>query len=153
MSLYNMVNGMNALMTVFLSPFLPLRADLFPRFRDIFLEVNDMNCDFNGGDIFVYTRMGGGNRDCWENNETDCNCPAHLADKIENTYPCLGSYDDEFDCTYRTFVFRVIENLKDFKLIKEGKINETSKEYKLKLIKMFADNEKISERLKQELSI
>lgn len=101
MSLYNIVHGMNDKLVIVASVIMGMRIDqTFPRFRDIFIEAEDAPFE---ADLFVYTRMGGGNRECWDGcSETDP-CPACVADGIESEVWCAGSYDDEFDCTYRTF--------------------------------------------------
>jgi hypothetical protein len=142
MSLYNMVFGMNANLAVIMSPFLPQRADTFPRFRDIFTEAEDAPVK---GDIYIYTRMGGGNRECWEEGKEDCDCCACNADKIEDLDECLYRYDDDFDRTFCTFVFKVKdERREDFNLVALGKLKETSDWYKETLRNMFADSQKIS---------
>ena len=48
MSLYNMIAGMNAGLAVLASPFLPRRADHFPRFRDIFREAEQADPAWGG---------------------------------------------------------------------------------------------------------
>ena len=101
MSIYNMVHGMNAELTTIVSTVLGFRVDeKFPRFRNVFTE--DADAPFEA-DLFVYTRMGAGNRDCWEDDAEGCKCAAHEADAIENEPWCVGSYDDSYDATYRTF--------------------------------------------------
>jgi hypothetical protein len=141
MSLYNMIAGMNAELGVLMSPFLPRRADAFPRFRDIFTAATDTEIT---GDIYVYTRMGGGNRDCWESNEDGCSCAAHDAEAIEIHPQCLHRYDDEFDCTYSTFVFCVSdEDRPDYDALVAGKPWLVSDRYRAKLRELFAaDGEK-----------
>jgi hypothetical protein len=142
MSLYNMLHGMNASLALVMSPFLPIRADEFPRFRDIFLGAEDSPFT---GDIFVYTRMGGGNRECWEADPKDpCDCAACVADRIEEATGCVGSYDDDFDCTFRTFVFTVApEHKNDFNKVVAGELPKTSDWYKARLREMFAESEKL----------
>ena len=56
MSLYNMLNGVN-IATFFILPMLDKHPDEYPRFRDCFIG-EDKNS------IVVYTRVGGGNRNC-----------------------------------------------------------------------------------------
>ena len=55
MSLYNMINGFNPA-CVFILPLLGRHDKEYPRFRDCFLT--------DDGNIAVYTRVGGGNRNC-----------------------------------------------------------------------------------------
>lgn len=103
MSMYNMMNGMNAELAIIASAVLGYNIQKkFPRFRDIFTEAED--APFKA-DLFIYTRMGGGNRECWGNDtpELPCTCGACTCDGIEEEPWCVGSYDDDFDCTYRTF--------------------------------------------------
>ncbi|MEJ2650179.1 MAG: hypothetical protein P8016_17435, partial [Sedimentisphaerales bacterium] len=101
MSLYNLINGMNADLAVLISVIIGENIqDKFPRFRDVFLEVEESRYK---ADYYVYTRMGGGNRECWEDNKPDCKCPACVAAKIEQSPECVGRYDDNFDCTYSNF--------------------------------------------------
>jgi hypothetical protein len=151
MSFYNMINGMNATLAMLLSPFLPIRADKFPRFRDIFLGDDEATVK---GDIYIYTRMGGGNRECWNEGPggAACECSACEADLIEANNQCVSRYDDDFDCTFCTFVFNVLdEDKNDFLLVTTGKIKETSDKYKTRLKEMFSDSEKITSLIKEVL--
>jgi hypothetical protein len=82
-----------------------------PRFRD---------CYFDGTDIVVHTRTGGGNRDYYEDLKT-CreNYPEYFKDRNEENWP-TGPWnadmyahpwfsrdeDSEFDPTYANFYFR-----------------------------------------------
>lgn len=116
MSLYNMVNGFNPA-CVFIMPMLGRKQDEYPRFRDCFVTED--------GNIAIYTRVGGGNRNCGFGEEE--------LYKDENF---IKTYDDEYDCTYATYEFSVPNKWKeDFGKITEGKISETSKEYR----RMIAD--------------
>ena len=140
MSLYNLINGMNTAAAVALSPFLPRKATDFPRFRDIFLEAEDYYGD--DGDIFIYTRMGGGNRDCWYDGEKDCDCPGCDASRLEGHVQCVDRYDDTYDCTYSTFVWRVSdEDRPDFEALMEGRSADLSDRYKSRLKEMFLSKE------------
>lgn len=101
MSIYNMVHGMNAQLAVVASTLLGFKLDeKFPRFRNVFIA--DKDAPFEA-DLFVYTRMGSGNRNCWKDNAEGCDCGAHQAERIEQEPWCVGSYDDSYDATYRTF--------------------------------------------------
>ena len=57
--------------------------------------------------IAVYTRMGGGNRWCWDDAQTaGCQCYSHLADRVLAGHDAyLGDEDDDFDSTYTTYYF------------------------------------------------
>ena len=110
MSLYNMLMGFNPA-CVAIMPMLGRKQEEWPRFRDCFIT-DEKN-------IAIYTRVGGGNRDCGYGEEE--------LYKDENF---LTTYDDEYDNTYATYEFKVPEKWKaDFDLIIEGKSSEVSQEY------------------------
>lgn len=109
MSLYNMMHGFNP-SCVFLLPMLGRKPDEYPRFRDCFLE---------DGKIAIYTRVGGNNRNCGYGEEELYKDPNYLS-----------TYDDDFDATYATYLFKVPEKWKpDFDLIVSEKLSEVSDEY------------------------
>lgn len=59
-------------------------------------------------DIEVFTRNGGGNRECYCEDEVhDDDCLAEINDEISESPYYVEDYDDDFDPTYATFVFRV----------------------------------------------
>lgn len=71
MSLYNMVFGSNPASRIILAT-LGLSPDTVGRFRDCFISE---------GAIAVYTRNGGGNRDCWHESDPKCGnetCKHHV---------------------------------------------------------------------------
>lgn len=71
------------------------------RFRDIYLNED-------GTRILLYTRNGGGNRDCFEEGDDDCRCTGCVITRILPQHPhYVRDYDDDFDCTYATIEFRV----------------------------------------------
>ncbi len=138
MSLYNMLNGVKP-STFFILPMLGRHPEAYPRFRDCFLD--DEAHPLYENHIHVYTRMGGNNSDCWgvadyEQTAEGCSCPACTLDRIEQTDPnFVISFDDDNDSTFRTSVFSVPDKwVKDFKLLLEGKMQDTSPEY-LEMIK------------------
>ena len=147
MSLYNLLHGMNATAVMLLSPFAPTRIDNFPRFRNVFLEDEDAP---NPADFYVYTRMGGGSRDCYA--ETcyadleDCGCGACYALELESSQYCVDRYDDGFDCAYCTFSFHVSnEDQADFEVVKSALMQgkrpareQLSERYVAKLEEMYA---------------
>lgn len=109
MSLYNMLMGFNPA-CVAIMPMLGRKQDEYPRFRDCFVT--------DEGNIAIYTRVGGGNRDCGYGEE-----------KLYEDENFITTYDD-YDNTYGTYEFRVPEKWKaDFDLIMDGKSSEVSKEY------------------------
>ena len=110
MGLYNVLFGVNPLTGVLLKMLdidQPEGKWRSGRFRDIFL--ND-----GGTRIYLYTRNGGGNRECWGESDVDaegnCTCPGCT---IEEHLPKHLNYicdaDDDFDCTYATVTFSVPE--------------------------------------------
>ena len=110
MSLYNMMMGFNPACVVIM-PMLGRKQDEYPRFRDCFVT--------DEGNIAIYTRVGGGNRDCGYGEEE--------LYKDENF---LTTYDDEYDSTYATYEFKVPEKWKaDFDKIIDGRADEVSDEY------------------------
>ena len=92
MSFYNMIHGENKDADVLLALLGITRADV-PRYRD---------CYWNGEEIAVYTRTGGGNREDYAaENDALTKLPTYLRDE-----------DDDYDSTYATFYFSVSEELK-----------------------------------------
>ena len=111
MSLYNMINVFNPA-CVFIMPMLGRKQEEYPRFRDCF--VTD-----DGERIAIYTRVGGGNRG-----------KGYGEEKLYTDPNFVTTYDDDFDSTYATYVFKVPEKWReDFDKIMGGKFRETSKEY------------------------
>lgn len=118
MSLYNMMNGFNPA-CVLIMPMLGRNQDEYPRFRDCFVTED--------GNIAIYTRVGGGNRNCGYGEEE--------LYKDENF---IKTYDDDFDCTYATYEFKVPDKWKeDFERIINGKQSEVSDEYVAVVKNMF----------------
>lgn len=112
--LYNLLFGWNPA-CVLIAPMLTDEnpQTFFPRFRDCYVG--------DGGDtIEIYTRVGGGNRDAYEDEiEALRNMPTYIRD-----------YDDDFDDTYATFEFGVPDEWRDdFELVKEYKFDELSDAY------------------------
>jgi len=132
MSLYNMLNGVNPATFVILPMLGEKHPDQYPRFRDCFID---------GEEIHVHTRVGGGNRNCGFGEEELQAHPNYLRDE-----------DDDFDSTYATYIFSVPEQWKpDFDKIVAGKLLEISQEYKDRLYKVFPKlAEKFDETFKSE---
>ena len=94
MSLYNMVHGINPATGILLM-MLDLDEKDVPRLRDTWVTED--------GEIAIHTRTGGGNREGYaEENGSLQRHPNYLRD-----------FDDDFDCTYATFVFSCPESSKD----------------------------------------
>ena len=111
MSLYNMLFGFNLACVLFM-PMLGRKQAEYPRFRDCFLSDDNTR-------IVIYTRVGGGNRNC-----------GYGEDKLYEDPNFVKTYDDEEDSTYGYYEFNVPEKWKsDFDKIKEGELATVSDEY------------------------
>lgn len=118
MSMYNMINGFNPA-CVFIMPMLGRKQEEWPRFRDCFVTEDN--------NIAIYTRVGGGNRNCGYNEE-----------KLYEDENFIRTYDDEYDTTYGTYEFKVPEKWKaDFDLIRSGDMSKVSEDYKNHLREFF----------------
>lgn len=113
MSLYNMIAGRNDALIIAFSVILNMRVDKeFPRFRDIFLQADD--CEIKDYDAIIYTRMGGLNFECWNDNKPDCTCSLCKLKKMIETCPwIIGHYDDESDDTYKNLVIKLTPEQKE----------------------------------------
>jgi hypothetical protein len=83
------------------------------RYRDSWVEK-----DPDGEPVIaVYTRNGGGNRECWADGEDEpCagDCTGCIATVRLPAHPMyLRDRDDDFDSTYATFYFRAPEEYRD----------------------------------------
>ena len=126
MSLYNMIFGKNPLSKVLLSIIGKTEED-FPRFRNVYIDKDS---------ILVYTRTGGNNRRCWEDNKSkECKCPGCIMTYDVPLYEnYVTDYDDDFDDTYATIKFSIPkEKLTIFKELKElqgGTAKTVSEQFK-----------------------
>lgn len=110
MSIYNMINGFSPA-CVWIMPMLGRRQEEWPRFRDCFVEED--------GTIGIYTRVGGGNRNCGYGEE-----------ELYKDPNFVRTYDDDFDSAYATYVFKVPDRWReDFDKILNGDIKGTSPDY------------------------
>ena len=110
MSLYNMINGFSPA-CVFIMPMLGRHEDEYPRFRDCFVTEN--------GEIAIYTRVGGNNRN-----------DGYGEEKLYEDPHFITTFDDDFDTTYGTYVFSVPEEWKqDFDKLMQGDFAGTSEKY------------------------
>lgn len=125
MSLYNMIHGVNPA-TFFILPALGKHAEEYPRFRDCFFGMDDRP-EFKDH-IIVYTRTGGGNREAYEEQNSELVAmPTYVTD-----------FDDDFDSTFAYFVFAVPEEWKaDIELIVSGRAREISDAYFEQLCKVY----------------
>lgn len=110
MSLYNLINGISPACILVL-PMLEKHPQDYPRFRDCFIT-EDHN-------IAIYTRVGGGNRNCGFGEE-----------ELYKNKNFIKTYDDTYDSTYGTYEFKVPEKWKaDFNALIENRLEELSNEY------------------------
>jgi len=124
MSLYNIINGVSPA-TFFVLPMLGRHPDEYPRYRDCFLR--DKEHEEYDDFIHVYTRVGGGNRGQGYGEELLYVDPNFVT-----------TFDDSYDCTYATYVFKVPDKWKaDFEKVKTGRLKELSDEYKAELVRVF----------------
>lgn len=130
MNLYNMLNGVNPC-TFLILPMLGKHPDEYPRFRDCFIEE---------GQIVVFTRVGGNNRNS-----------GFGEDQLYSHPNFVRTYDNDFDSTYGYYVFSVPDEWKDDfeKLLKGEKPSERYIEQMCKIypkledkFKKLWDNEK-----------
>ena len=87
MSFYNALCGMTPGAAELLE-LIELPPDSIPRFRDCFLD-DQLH-------IVVYTRTGGGNRECYADGNT----------RLTGHPLYVSDHDDDFDCTFANFLFR-----------------------------------------------
>lgn len=153
MGMYNMLFGVNPLFPVLLKSLnlsyhgdkIQIDGEYSPgRFRDIYLSED-------GTKVILFTRNGGGNRECWddwkwgesgcEECEKDYECLPEKIAKLQTHPLYVRDYDDAFDCTYAYFEFKVPKALDPIldKIMKEQggppqniaeKFNEVLKEMK-----------------------
>ena len=103
--LYNLVFGENDKSDILLRAIGLSKSDFY-RYRDAYLS-EDRN-------IAVYTRGGGGNRECYcdgvdDNHEESCVVP--IQNKLRESPYYIRDEDDNFDNTYATFYFKVPEKV------------------------------------------
>lgn len=112
MSLYDIAVGdgaQGARGAVFLGV---LGAPCVARFRDAWVEKSP-----DGLVIAVYTRQGGGNRECYcegdEGKHVPESCYAACNEALQAHPLYLRDADDAFDSTYATFYFRVPDDFRE----------------------------------------
>lgn len=97
--MYNMIFGQNALAPALLEILALTKADI-GRFRDAFVS---------NGQIAIYTRLGGGNRECYCKEGIEHDCYTENIQLLQNHSLYVSDKDDDFDNTYATFWFRIPE--------------------------------------------
>ena len=104
-----MINGFSPA-CLLVMPMLDRKQEEYPRFRDCFVD---------GENIAIYTRVGGNNRGCGFGEE-----------ELYKDPNFINTYDDDFDNTYATYLFKVPDKWKtDFDMIIKGDIRGVSDEY------------------------
>ena len=102
MSLYNSLFGVNPWAGLLLQA-IGMDADSIPRFRDCYLD--------DDGDIVIYTRTGGGNREYYDGpNEENSEGPWNSTLRDNEFF--IEDVDDDFDSTYALFKFSVPDPFK-----------------------------------------
>lgn len=94
MSMYHMLFSHNPLGPAYLAT-LGLSPSTVGRYRDAFLRKTDAN----EVQITILTRNGGGNRETYE----------EVTESLRKHPLYVTDYDEEFDSTYATYVFKVPE--------------------------------------------
>jgi len=97
MGMYNILFGKNPMSSLILG-MLDLTESDFGRFRDIYVTSDR---------IAVYTRLGGGNRNCYceSIDREQHHCYRACIEKLQAHPNYVNDEDDGFDCTYATFYF------------------------------------------------
>jgi len=108
MSLYNMLFGRNP-NSAFLRAVLNMTEGDFGRFRDVWVTEGT---ETDGPRILVYTRLGGGNRECYCDDGAEHSCYQSTIAELQAHPLYVTDFDDDFDCTYASFEFKVPEHMK-----------------------------------------
>jgi hypothetical protein len=131
MSLYNLLFGVREL-TFFAIPMLgDKHPDAYPRFRDVFAEDPEHpEYDQGRGDayyIHLYTRVGGNNRG-----------DGYGEDELYEHPQYVATFDDNFDSTYATYIFRVPEQwVADWQHVLAGDYDKISPALRAQCEKVF----------------
>lgn len=127
MSLYNALHGVTPAVILAL-PAIGLHPRNIPRFRDVFLEDDD-HPEYTGL-IQVYTRVGGNNRG-----------QGYGEEALEARPDFVATYDDAYDSTFGTYVFRVPPEYEEdmSKLVAGGQVQDLSPELQQKCREMWPE--------------
>ena len=132
MSLYNMLFGTNEEMPVLLG-MIGVNTEYFDRFRDVDLIEN-------GTKIRVLTRLGGGNREDYED----------TWEKIREHELYITDYDNDFDCTYAYVEFNIPDKFKETaKKMFKGEPISVSDKFNNEIKEMGKEGTKANEKAKQ----
>ena len=116
--MYNTLFGVNNL-ALFLLMSIDVMPDDIQRFRDVILKKDDEH----GYVVEILTRTGGANREAF---------PQPLLISHKNY---IKDYDDEYDCTYAHYIFKIDDKAKD--IIKYDKVLADQSRSSLNLREMF----------------
>jgi hypothetical protein len=111
--MYNALHGQNSNADILLG-ILGMKKQEVGRFRDAWIT--------DEGEIAIYTRLGGGNRECYCNELDEIKhngCYQPYIEELQKHPLYIRDYDDDFDCTYATFLFKVPEEFRS--LVHEAK--------------------------------
>lgn len=134
MSLYNMLFGMNKAAPLLLQ-MAGLKYEEIARFRDCMVE---------DGLIVVYTRTGGGNRECFADDGDCSQCYHTFNERLASKPNYVKDYDDDFDSTYAYFVFKPLDEYLDLILGLESNDPGVGDKFKLLVDKMKEDHDERS---------
>ncbi len=113
MPMYNILFGCNPHAKLLLK-LLNLTENDIGRFRDAFVTE---------GKIAIYTRLGGGNRECWCQGDKHSCYQANIR-KLQSHLNYISDKDDDFDRTYATFYFSFPEDYREIlERMDSGKFN------------------------------
>ena len=140
--MYTMMNGLNKAAAVVL-PLLGKHPTEYPRFRDCWIgkvkdsatEVDSYGIPKKESDndynfVTIYTRIGGNNREVYQ----------EQIDEMRANPLYIKDYDDSFDNTYASFIYRLPEKwIEDAKIMMTGNPKKVSKEYVDKLIEVMPE--------------
>jgi hypothetical protein len=103
--LYNTLFGRNPFERILLKA-INIDMDKIPRYRDCYLT--------NDGNIVIYTRTGGGNREFYEaaNENEESDYPGPYNSDLRANPNFINDEDDSFDPTYAYFYYKVPEEHK-----------------------------------------
>lgn len=112
------------------------RGDDVEKKEDIIEDLEYVPVQLEDADVeYIYvllTRQGGGNRECYcENEHEDC-CLASNNEKLENNPNYIYDEDDMFDSTYATFYFKADKKLTEKYFKQEEKLNRINEKIRLK---------------------
>lgn len=104
--MYNMLFGKNPDSNIILKMIGLTEGDC-GRFRDCYIERDN---------ILIFTRLGGGNRECLCSDEEIKNghdCYQKYIQNLQKNKFYVKDWDDDFDCTYAYFEFEIPEPFKE----------------------------------------